>query len=124
MNELGSKVESIEEQKRYINERLGILSAKNNNSDIEYKVSSGSEEHDNGNKQQSPNISGDVILKSIGNNKMDVMKYLKQFTGLSLKDVKDMVENLPALIYSSSNTLEIARIQNDLSALGAIVELK
>lgn len=66
----------------------------------------------------------DVELKSIGDQKVGVIKVVRGLTGLGLKDAKDLVESAPATIKEAVNKEEADKIKADLEAAGATVEIK
>lgn len=66
----------------------------------------------------------DVILKSAGANKMNVIKVVKEVTGAALMDAKKMVDGAPATIKEKVSKDEAAAIEAKLKEAGAEVELK
>ena len=66
----------------------------------------------------------DVILKSAGEAKMNVIKVVKEITGAALMDAKKMVDGAPATIKEKVSKDEAAAIEEKLKAAGAEVELK
>ena len=66
----------------------------------------------------------DVILKEIGENKMGVIKAVKEITGLGLKESKDLVDNAPKPVKEGVSKADAEAIQKTLSDVGATVELK
>ena len=65
-----------------------------------------------------------VILKEIGENKINVIKAVRELTTLGLKEAKDLVESAPKPIKEGVNKDEAANIKNKLSEAGALVEIK
>ena len=65
-----------------------------------------------------------VLLKSVGQNKISVIKAIKEITGLGLKESRDMVSSAPTTIKEdvAKNTAE--EISKKLTDVGATVELK
>ena len=66
----------------------------------------------------------DVILASFGDKKMDVVKAVKEITGLGLKESKELVEAAPKAIKEGAPKAEAEEIKTKLEAAGATVELK
>ena len=66
----------------------------------------------------------DVILSSIGQNKIAVIKVVKASTGLGLKEAKDLVESAPKPIKEGIKKEDAEKIKKDLEEAGASVELK
>jgi large subunit ribosomal protein L7/L12 len=66
----------------------------------------------------------DVILKSPGAKKLDVVKVVKNITGLGLKEAKDLVDNAPGKIKEKVSKDEANQIKAQLEEAGAEVELK
>lgn len=65
-----------------------------------------------------------VILNSIGTNKIPVIKAIRSITSLGLKEAKDMVESAPVTIKESINKEESEKIKKLLEDVGASVEIK
>ena len=65
-----------------------------------------------------------VVLKSIGDKKIQVIKVIRQITGLGLKEAKELVDGAPSTVKESSPKDEAQRIKEQLEAEGATVELK
>ena len=66
----------------------------------------------------------DVILTSAGASKLNVVKIVKDLTGLGLKEAKDLVEAAPKTLKSDVPTAEAEEIKKKLEAAGAKVEVK
>ena len=66
----------------------------------------------------------DVILQSSGANKLNVVKEVKNLTGLGLKEAKDLVDSAPAAIKTGVSKDEANNIKTVLEGAGAQVELK
>lgn len=64
-----------------------------------------------------------VILKSIGKNKISVIKVVRSILGLGLKEAKDTVDSVPVLIKDSINKIESERLKKLLEDSGATVEI-
>lgn len=66
----------------------------------------------------------DVILKSGGAAKLQVVKVVKEITGLGLKEAKDLVDGAPKPVKEGVAKDEAESIQKQLTEAGAEVELK
>ncbi len=66
----------------------------------------------------------DVILKDIGAKKLDVIKAVREATGLGLKDAKDLVESAPKAVKEGVSKEDAEALKTQLEAAGATVELK
>ncbi len=66
----------------------------------------------------------DVILKAAGEKKINVIKVVRELTGLGLKEAKDAVEGAPHTLKSAVNKDEAAKMKAKLEAEGAQVEIK
>ena len=66
----------------------------------------------------------DVILVDFGQKKMDVIKLVKEITGLGLKESKELVDSVPKAIKEGASKADAEDIQKKLSDAGAKVELK
>jgi large subunit ribosomal protein L7/L12 len=65
----------------------------------------------------------DVILKSGGASKLNVVKIVKDLTGLGLKEAKDLVDGAPKPIKTGISKAEAEEILNRLKEAGADVEI-
>jgi large subunit ribosomal protein L7/L12 len=66
----------------------------------------------------------DVILKNAGASKLNVIKVVRELTGLGLKDAKDLVEAAPKTLKEAVSKEEADKIAEQLKAAGAEVEVK
>jgi large subunit ribosomal protein L7/L12 len=66
----------------------------------------------------------DVVLSSIGDKKINVIKAVREVTSLGLKDAKDLVEAAPATIKEAVSKAEAEEIKKKFEEAGAQVELK
>ena len=66
----------------------------------------------------------DVILADAGASKLNVIKVVREVTGLGLKDAKDLVEAAPKAIKEGVSKEEAEKLKADLEAAGAKVEIK
>ena len=65
-----------------------------------------------------------IVLNSAGDKKISVIKEIRTFTTLGLKEAKDLVEGAPKEIKAGVNKKEAEEIKKKLEAAGAKVELK
>ncbi len=66
----------------------------------------------------------DVILKAGGPNKLNVVKIVKELTGLGLKEAKDLVDGAPKPVKEGVSKAEAADLEAKLKEAGAEVEVK
>ena len=66
----------------------------------------------------------DVILKDAGASKLNVIKVVREITGLGLKDAKDLVEGAPKTVKEGVSKDEAESIKKALTEAGATVEVK
>ena len=66
----------------------------------------------------------DVVLASIGDKKINVIKEVRAMTGLGLKEAKDLVEGAPNTVKEDLTKDEAEKIKAKLEESGATVELK
>src|SRR4249920_118466 len=65
-----------------------------------------------------------VVLASAGEKKIEVIKEVRELTGLGLKEAKDLVEGAPKTVKEGVNKDEAAKLKAQLEKVGAKVELK
>ena len=70
------------------------------------------------------NTEFDVVLKSAGANKINVIKVVKEITGLGLKEAKALVDEAPKTIKEGASKDDAESIKTKLTEAGAEVELK
>ena len=66
----------------------------------------------------------DVILANFGAKKLDVIKAVREITGLGLKDAKDLVEGAPKTVKEGVSKDEAESVKKALEEAGAEVEVK
>ena len=66
----------------------------------------------------------DVVLTAAGASKLNVIKVVREITGLGLKDAKDLVEGAPKAIKEGASKDEAEAVKKQLEEAGATVELK
>ena len=66
----------------------------------------------------------DVILKTAGTAKLQVVKVVKELTGLGLKEAKDLVDGAPKTVKEGATKEEAEHLKAQLEEAGAEVEVK
>ncbi len=66
----------------------------------------------------------DVVLAEVGPNKINVIKVVREITGLGLKEAKDLVDGAPKSLKEGASKDEAESIKAKLEEAGAKVELK
>ena len=66
----------------------------------------------------------DVILANFGAKKLDVIKAVREITGLGLKEAKELVEGAPKTLKEGVSKEEAEELKAKLTAVGAEVEVK
>ena len=66
----------------------------------------------------------DVELTNFGAKKLDVIKVVREITGMGLKDAKDLVEGVPSKVKEGVSKSDAEEIQKKLQEAGATAELK
>lgn len=66
----------------------------------------------------------DVILAAAGDKKLDVIKVVREITGLGLKEAKDLVDGAPKPIKQGTNKDDAEKIKKQIEEVGGSVELK
>src|SRR5512140_2778607 len=66
----------------------------------------------------------DVILTGFGANKIQVIKVVRELTGLGLKEAKDLVEGVPKPVKEGVTKDEAAKLKAKLEEQGATVDIK
>ena len=65
-----------------------------------------------------------VVLKEAGANKIQVIKVVRDATGLGLKEAKDLVDGAPKTVKEGASKEEAEELKEKFSAAGAVVELQ
>ena len=65
-----------------------------------------------------------VVLKEVGANKIQVIKVVRDATGLGLKEAKDLVDGAPKTVKENASKEEAEELKNKFTAVGAVVELQ
>ena len=66
----------------------------------------------------------DVVMKGFGENKIGVIKTVREITGLGLKEAKDLVEGAPKPVKEGASKAEAEDIKKKIEEAGGTVELK
>ncbi len=66
----------------------------------------------------------DVVLKAVGPSKLQVVKLVKELTGLGLKEAKELVDNVPSNLKEGLAKADAEGLKKQLEEVGAEVELK
>lgn len=66
----------------------------------------------------------DVILQAAGEKKIQVIKVVREITGLGLKEAKDLVDSAPKAVKEGVTKEQAEEIQKKLEEVGATVEVK
>lgn len=64
-----------------------------------------------------------VVLKAVGDNKINVIKEVRAITGLGLKEAKELVEGAPKNVKEGVSKDEAAKVKKQLEGAGATVEV-
>ena len=65
-----------------------------------------------------------VVLSDAGSNKIQVIKVVRDATGLGLKEAKDLVDGAPKTVKEGASKEEAEDLKAKFSEVGAVVELK
>ena len=79
---------------------------------------------DGGGAAEEDQTSFDVMLTSMGDKKIQVIKAVRSITGLGLKEAKELVEAAPKAVKEGLSKEEAEKVQGELQDAGASVELK
>ena len=66
----------------------------------------------------------DVVLKEAGANKIQVIKVVRDATGLGLKEAKELVDGAPKTVKEGASKEEAEELKAKFSEVGAVIELK
>lgn len=75
-------------------------------------------------EEQEEKTEFDIILKSVGDKKIQVLKEVRAITGLGLKEAKEFIDNLPKPVKEGIPKEEAEKIKGTLEAIGATVEIQ
>jgi large subunit ribosomal protein L7/L12 len=79
---------------------------------------------DGGGEAEEEQSTFDVVLTAAGDKKIQVIKVVRELTGLGLKEAKDLVDGAPKAVKEGVNKAEAEDIKKKLEAAGGTVELK
>ena len=65
----------------------------------------------------------DITLKSAGEKKIDVIKVVREVTGLGLKEAKDLVDGAPKKVKEGLPKADAEALKKKLESVGAVVEM-
>ena len=77
-----------------------------------------------GGAAEAPKDEFDVVLTAAGDKTIQVLKVLRELTGLGLKEAKDLVDNPPKTVKEKIKKEEAEEVKKKLEAEGAKVEIK
>src|SRR3954452_14246527 len=77
-----------------------------------------------GAEAEAPKSTFDVVLKSAGDKKIQVIKVVRAATGLGLKEAKDLVEGAPKVVKENLTKEEAEKLKKEIEEQGGVVELK
>ena len=66
----------------------------------------------------------DVVLQAVGEKKIQVIKVVRELTGLGLKEAKDLVDGAPSNVKESASKAEAAEMKAKLEEVGATIVVK
>lgn len=66
----------------------------------------------------------DVFLKAVGDKKLEVVKVVKNLTGLGLKEAKDLVDGAPGMVKEKVSKEEAEALKAKIEEAGATIEIK
>jgi large subunit ribosomal protein L7/L12 len=66
----------------------------------------------------------DVVLEGIGDKKIQVIKVVRELTGLGLKEAKELVDGAPSTVKEAASKAEAEEMKSKLEEVGAAVALK
>jgi large subunit ribosomal protein L7/L12 len=66
----------------------------------------------------------DVVLQAVGEKKIQVIKVVRELTGLGLKEAKDLVDGAPSTVKESASKTEAADMKAKLEEVGATIVVK
>jgi large subunit ribosomal protein L7/L12 len=74
-------------------------------------------------EQEEEKTSFNVVLKEVGDKKIQVIKEVRALTGLGLKEAKDLVEGAPKVVKEGLSKADADAAKEKIEAVGAVVEL-
>jgi large subunit ribosomal protein L7/L12 len=107
-------VAELAELVKVLEERFGVSASA-------MVVSGGAKENEEGGEEKT---SWSVLLKNGGDQKINVIKIVREVTGLGLKEAKDLVEGAPKVVKEGLKKEEAEELKKKLEEVGATVELQ
>lgn len=118
-------IETIEKMSvAELNELVKALEEKFGVSAAAFAGSTGSGQAADAGEEAEEKDSFTVVLKDPGAAKIQVIKILREITGLGLKEAKDMTDKVPANVKEGVKKADAEELKAKLEAVGATVELK
>lgn len=102
-----------------IEERFGVSAQP-----VAFAAPVGGTTQSQGNAQETVQTEFDVVLSDAGSQKVQVIKTVKEITGLGLKEAKELVDSAPKAIKEKVSEKEANDLKDKLVAVGATVEIK
>ena len=106
------------ELKKALEEEFGVTAA------APVVVAGGAVPAGNGGAPAEEKTEFDVILKAIGEKKINVIKVVRAHTGLGLKEAKDLVDGAPNTVKEAISKEEAEKLKKEFEEAGATVEIK
>ena len=75
-------------------------------------------------EKEAPKDNFDVVLKGAGDKKIQVIKVVREVTGLGLKEAKDLVEGAPKTVKENLSKEDAEKLKKEIEEQGGTVELK
>ena len=108
-----------------LNELISLVEKEFNISANMANISLGAANANNSqNSQESEPSEVNLILKSVGNSRVAVIKAIKEITGLGLMDAKKLTEVIPSTIKEKISPSEAKSLGEKLTTVGAEIEIK
>lgn len=101
---------------KLLEDKWGVLPMQN------VAVPSGSANNDQSTSSKKDSFK--VVIKSIGDKKIAVIKAIKEITNLTLKDAKNIIDSLPGIVKENVSKKDAEKYKAMLTGAGANVELK
>jgi len=106
------------ELKKALEEEFGVTAA------APVVVAGGAAPAGNGGPAAEEKTEFDVVLKTIGEKKINVIKVVRAHTGLGLKEAKDLVDGAPKTVKEAISKEEAEKLKKEFEEAGATVEIK
>jgi len=116
-----SKYESLQQQHATLENKVRVLEDMDN---IRTKQIQKLQNDATRNNEKDNHNFYDVILVDAGRNKLLVVKVVKESIGISLKEAKDYIDDIPSTLIKNTSRNEAERIKREIEATGAKVEIE